>query len=118
MKYEIEIPRHTARLNQLMGRNKYAIASLKKRDRDIVAIVARMEGIPFATTKRRVSLHVRLGPRQRKGDADCPWHKSLLDALVQAGMLKDDSLKWCELGEVTYERAKVPSMRVTLEDVN
>jgi hypothetical protein len=44
-----------------------------------------------------------LGPRQRGADPDAYW-KSLLDALVHAGLLVDDSPKWCELGPVRFER--------------
>ena len=38
-------------------------------------------GIPRATGRRRVSLHIVLAPRQRAGDPDAFW-KSTLDALV------------------------------------
>jgi hypothetical protein len=36
---------------------------------------------------------------------------------VACGLLVDDSPRWCDTGTVTYDRASLPSMRVTLEDL-
>lgn len=86
--YRIEIPAHTSRLNELLGNWRRA-AARKKRDRQLVALACLAAGVPPAEGKRRVSLIVGLGPRQRC-DPDC-WHKSLLDSLVACKVLRNDS---------------------------
>jgi len=45
-------------------------ARLKRRDRDLLALFAKLGSVPKATGKRRVSLVLTLAPRQRAGD--CP----------------------------------------------
>ena len=59
---------------------------LKKADREVVGLHARLSGIPPATGRRRVSLVLTLAPRQRGGDPDAYW-KSTLDALTACGLL-------------------------------
>lgn len=113
--YRIEIPCHTARLNELLGCWRKA-ARLKRRDRQTVALACLAARVPPAEGKRRVSLIVGLGPRQRC-DPDC-FHKSLLDALVRCGALRNDSSAWVELGPVEMARAPRPMMTVVLEDLD
>ena len=72
--------------------------------------------IPVATTKRRVDLHITLGPRQREGDDD-NWWKSVLDALVHAKMLIDDNRRWCEYGTPTFDRGPEKATVITLTDI-
>ncbi len=115
----IEIPQwHPAKLNQLVGCHWAVRSKLKKRDWQIIALYA--SGYrSMATTaagKRRVSLVITLAPRQRGGDPDSYW-KSLLDALVHAGLLVDDSPKWCELGPVEYRRGSEMATTIILEDL-
>lgn len=115
-KYVLRLQGHTARLNELLGHWAKA-ARLKKRDRQWIALESRNQEIPLATGKRRVSLVVVLGPRQRRPmDPDALW-KSLLDSCVHAGLLLDDGPRWCILGTVDYERGPHSEMRVVLEDV-
>jgi Holliday junction resolvase RusA-like endonuclease len=71
---------------------------------------------PLATSKRRVDLRITLGPRQREGDED-NWWKSVLDALVHAKMLIDDNRRWCERGEVSFERGKERATLIELTDL-
>lgn len=57
-----------ARLNQLMAGHWARSFTLKKGDRQLIALAARLQDIPLATGRRRVSLVLTLGPRQRAGD--------------------------------------------------
>lgn len=110
----MEIPNwHPARLNQLLGNWRKA-GRLKRADREILTLYSRYK--KTATGKRRVSLAIVLGPRQRGGDPDC-WWKSTLDGLKHAGMILDDSKERVELGSVTYERGSQKATRITLEDL-
>lgn len=97
---------HPARLNQFMGRHWSGGHKLKKLDREVLFLATgptckynQYEG------RRRVSLHLILKPGQRSGDPDAYW-KSLLDALVACHALRNDSNRYCELGPVTFGRAK------------
>lgn len=113
--YTLPLEGHTARYNEFKG-NRWKESRLKKRDREWVAIIAKSYGIPPAIGKRRVSVEVILGPRQRSGDED-NWDKSLRDALKQAKLIKDDSPKWLEWERIKFVRGKAPAMRIRLEDV-
>lgn len=114
-RYTFSFPGHVARLNQLLGDWRRA-ARLKARDRRIIGLAVLAAGIPRAAAKRRVSLTITLGPRQRGADPDA-YFKSTLDSLVHCGMLKDDSRHWCELGPVSYSRGPVAQTTITLEDI-
>jgi hypothetical protein len=94
---------HPARLNAWDGRHWAVRARLKRADREIIGLYARLAGIPPATGKRRVSLRLTLGPRQREPDPDA-FFKSVLDALVHAGLLVDDDRHGVELGDVAFQR--------------
>jgi hypothetical protein len=107
---------HPVTLNQLVAWPWPMVRRRKKNDREIVGGEALARRVPRATGKRRVGLHLILGPRQRGCDVDA-YHKSLLDALVAAGLLIDDSPRWCELAPVTYERATRRAAVITLEDI-
>jgi hypothetical protein len=97
---------HPARLNQFVGRHWSAAHKLKKLDREIVSLaVGPTCKYAHFHHRRRVSLRIVLKPGQRKCDPDAYW-KSLLDALVATHVLRDDSDRWCVLGEVTFTRAK------------
>jgi hypothetical protein len=58
-----------------------------------------------------------LGPRQRGGDPDA-YFKSVLDALVRAGLLIDDNRQGAELGDVTFARGLARRTEIVLEDVS
>lgn len=76
-----------------------------------------LAGVPRADdtqARRRVSV-VYHQPRGPAADPDARW-KHLLDALVNAGLLVDDSPKWCELGSVETVRGPRQTV-ITLEDV-
>ena len=116
MRHEITIDGwHPARLNQWDGRHWAVRSKAKAVDRDVIALACRTTGVPVATGKRRVSLGIILGPRQRGGDPDAYW-KSLLDALKHAGSILDDRKECLELGPVTYSRGPRKATVITLED--
>ncbi len=108
---------HPARLNLLLGGHWSQGHRLKRADRQMIALAAKLQGIPPATGKRRVSLTLTLAPRQRAGDPDS-YFKSLLDALTHAGLLLDDNRQGVELGKVTFERGPVRQTTVLLEDLS
>ena len=107
---------HPARLNQWDGCHWSRRSRLKKADRELIACYARLAEIALATGKRRVSLHLTLGPGQRAGDPDSYW-KSLLDALTHAGLLVDDNRQNVELGPVHFVRGETCETLVILEDL-
>jgi Holliday junction resolvase RusA-like endonuclease len=55
--------------------------------------------------------------RGRERDPDASW-KSVLDGLVHARMLIDDSRKWCKLGDVTFERGSERATTIQLTDID
>ncbi len=102
--YKLRIDRwQPARLNALMNCHPKTRGRLKKADRNLVGGYALMNRFPLATTRRRVDLHITLGPRQKEGD-EGNWWKSVEDALVQARLLIDDNRRWYQRGTVTFDR--------------
>lgn len=116
--YVVVIPRwHPRRLNELLACRHWGKRHrLKKADQNMVAAYCHQAGVPLAAGKRRVSLRITLGPRQRGADPDAYW-KVLLDALVECGRLKDDSRQWCEVTPVEYDRGPERVTTITMEDV-
>lgn len=105
---------HPIALNKLMG---HWAERAKRKAGDRAIIWGESYGARRATGKRRVSLEIILGHKQRGCDPDAYW-KSLLDALVHAKLLINDNRQNCELGPVTFSRdAKRWGTRVTLEDL-
>jgi len=84
-------------------------------DADLVAVLAMQAGIPKARGKRRLSLAVTTNTNVAP-DAD-NLLKAMLDALVKARLLIDDSPRWVELAGISVSRADRRETRITLEDV-
>lgn len=105
-----------ATLNELMRGHWAHRSRLKRRDRCAVALFARLAGLSAAAGKRRVSVSITYSGRQQAADVDAYW-KSLLDALVAAGLLVDDSPAWCEIGEVRQARGETTATVIELENV-
>lgn len=103
-------------LNQLINRHHMAAHRLKKTDAQLLQRMAQCQGVPAATGKRRVSLVIILPPRRRAPDPDAFW-KSLLDGLVRAGLLRNDSQHWVECSPVEFARGQRLCSYVTLEDI-
>lgn len=116
MTYTFTFPGHCATVNQLYAGHWGRKAKLKRRDRDIVGIAVKVAGVPRATGKRRVSIHLTMGYKMRTPDPD-GIYKSLLDSLVQCGALLDDRKETCEITPPTFGRGKVAETVVVLEDV-
>lgn len=106
---------HPTLLNKLVNNHWATAAKYKKHDRQMVASYTHT--FPKAAGKRHVTLQIVLGYRQKGGDVDAYW-KSLLDGLVSAGMLVDDSRHYCETAPVKFTRNRDDwGSRITLEDV-
>ncbi len=103
-------------LNKLTGRHWGPGHRRKKHDKEVIALAVALCGIPPATRRRRVSLTVVLGKGDRSPDPDA-LHKSLRDALVACGALKNDSTKWVEGDDPRFARGRELVSFVTLENV-
>lgn len=115
MTHTLTIPGWRPRtVNELLGNWRRA-SRLKKADREIIGVAAHQAGIPKAAGRRKVTVTVTVRPQGGIPDGDNLW-KSLLDALVHAGMLRDDSQAWCQLGEMGVDRGE-PKTVIVLEDV-
>ena len=125
-------------LNRLM-RNRYAAARLKKRDTRMVSFYAlavpcvalcksekvarKAVGISGPQKndpepcRRRVRLAIQLAPKQRGCDDDA-FYKTVLDALVNCGLLVDDSRTWCEpVLPIVWSRGERMATTIVLEDI-
>jgi hypothetical protein len=115
--HRLDIPAWTPTLlNVLLHVHALEAARLKRHDREAVTLFARLNGIPKATGPRRVSVELHGWPRGRLPDPDAPL-KSLLDALVSAGLLVDDGPRWCVIGDVRMIRGVDRRTVVMLEEL-
>jgi len=101
-------------LNKLMNSHWGKASRLKKMDRETIGLFFRE--IPPATRKRRISMLIVLSPKMRAPDPDS-FEKSLRDALVQCGVLRNDSHLWVEGQPVEFARGKSLVTFITLEDI-
>jgi hypothetical protein len=112
--YTFEIPDWTpCPVNALMQRVATRIRR-KKEARMLVVAYALNADIPKASSKRRVRLTITAPGRLPDPDGVL---KSMLDCLVAARLLVDDSGDWCELGQVKVERGPARMTCVQLEDL-
>lgn len=89
--YMLVLPRWRPPLqNEYRGRHWSVAHRLRCTATDILAAHALQQRVPRATGRRRLTLSVRLAPRQKRWDRDAS-DKLLLDALINAGLLIDDS---------------------------
>jgi Holliday junction resolvase RusA-like endonuclease len=141
--YILEIPgHHFARDNQLIGCHPCTASSRKSRDKAAVAranmiCAVPLVAIPPAERAVRKELNISLDlpndprPRRRRVSVvatdpaysrpQCrpdplAIYKSLLDSLVHAGLLVDDSGVWCEPVPAVY-RAGEKMTTIYLEDI-
>jgi hypothetical protein len=113
-RHELVIPNWTpATLNQLTRGRFSDRVKLAKADKEMVGTYFKMSDIPGATTPRRVSLKITVGPGERRCDPDGLW-KSSLDALKACGAIVNDSAVWVQLGGIEWERAETMAGRQTL----
>jgi hypothetical protein len=78
-------------------------------------VVAALWDGPRATVRRRVTIVIVLGPRQRGADPDA-YFKATGDALKDCGALVGDSKEWVEWLPVRYERGESAGTIIELED--
>ena len=115
--YTLVIPRYLVpTTNQLFRGTLRRRMRLGRECRELVAGYFAGSGIPRAEGRRRVSLRLTLGPRNRPRDVDSSW-KAALDACVRCGALVDDSPAWCELGTFEAVRGPEPATAIVLEDL-
>lgn len=112
--YTLEVPGWRPTLDNELKGHPLQAHRRKRKDADMIAVAALAYGVPAARGKRRVGLSIR-GRFGRFPDPLAPW-KSLLDALVTAGLLVDDAAAWCEVTPVVYSRGERRTI-ITLEDV-
>jgi hypothetical protein len=113
--YTITIPDHTPlALNRLLRIHPRRRGKVLRGEANLVAAYAYLTGVPRATGRRRVALQVTMPGCGI--DPDAAW-KSLLDALVTCGLLRDDSAAWCELGPVAITRGAYRKTIIILEDM-
>lgn len=116
--YVIEIPDFLpATVNDLLRMHWAPRNRLLKEEAQLVALYARLAGVPPASCRRRVTIAFRApgGRRAKVGDPEARF-KGLLDALVKCGCLVDDSDEFLDLMPRVRERGAVRTL-IVLEDL-
>lgn len=103
-------------LNKLLTRHWAAAGRLKRQDQLTILDAVRAYGVPPADTKRRVELTVIYPKGKRMYDKDA-FDKSLHDALVTTGAIKNDSPAWLEAAEPVYARGDSLCSYITIQEV-
>ncbi len=104
--------------NEDRGHHWSVKARIAKAVRGVVAFHAKRQGVPLATTPRSVGMRLVLPKGQRSFDKD-NIQKTIRDALKHAGLLVNDSPKWCHEGPIEYVRhaGALRETFVILEDI-
>lgn len=111
--YIITIPDYLPQRLNVLLRSHWAVRGRAQKEADhLVCAYGMLSRVPKATTRRRVRL-IFFGARS---DPDSRM-KLLLDALVHAGLLVDDSGKWCELATPRNEKGP-KATRIILVNVD
>jgi len=117
MKHIIEIENWTPHtLNKLMGCHYRQAARYKASDTQVIGVYAKKTNTPKAQGKRHMTLEVVKAGAGRLADPDA-YFKSVLDALVRIGLLRDDSSHWVEWSQPIIRRGKETKTIITLEDI-
>lgn len=117
MRWTMDIPSWSPTpLNKLINSHWGTATKLKAMDKDVIARSKMVGGIPDATCKRRVELLIVHPPGKRFPDPDA-FHKSLGDALVHCGLLRNDSHLWVELTQPEFARGESLRTVITLTDL-
>jgi len=104
-------------LNKYTDRHWAVRKRAKDADASEVALACRFHGTTVAAVKRRVRVLIVLPKGQRACDPDAV-QKSLGDALVKCGALKNDSRIWVEWAPVEFTRGERLTTFLTLEDMS
>lgn len=107
---------HPAPVNKLLTSHWSKAGKMKRVDKFMIKDVAMAYGIPVATVKRRVELYLVYAPKERAVDPDASW-KSLLDALVGSGIIKNDSHVWVDYASPVVMRGPHRRCFITIQDV-
>lgn len=91
------------RLNLKLRRHWSAEGRVKKASKAEIHAAALLCGRPTTERPRKVTLYLLLGAGRKCIDPDAAW-KDLLDGLVDAGCLVDDSPAWCRIDGPHYLR--------------
>jgi hypothetical protein len=112
--YSIHISNwHPTPVNKIINSYWSIAHRLKKADKAMVYFYGK--DIPKAEGKRSVKLLITLGKGQHGCDPDA-YNKSLLDALVYCGLLKNDSKELVELQPVEFKRGE-KATTIVLEEI-
>lgn len=103
-------------LSVLMHKHWRTAANIKKKEAKRIAAAFLASGCTGAIGKRKLTMHIRLAPKQRAFDADNVW-KGTKDGLKRCGAIKDDSPKWVDHESPTYSRGATMATTLILEDV-
>lgn len=115
--WTLDIPGwHPNPLNKIMG-HWGKTHKLKSKDRAVITSACMAYGVEKAIGKRRVDLLVVYPKGKRSHDKDA-WWKSLCDALVCSGALRDDTMNYVEHGVVEYAKGESLRTVITLTDLN
>lgn len=106
-----------ASVNQLLQRHWALAAKLKKNDQEVVSRAVMAYGVPRASGKRKVSILILIPKGLRTKDPDA-YYKSLLDALVRSGALRDDTRNYVEISQPRFGKGEILETFITLEDVD
>lgn len=123
MRYELKLPavpslnHYYGNRNSAHGRQRYVTSDGKAFKREVVAMVMQQRAAYAINNRLHVSVTHFWKKDRRRRDLDNYW-KPLLDALVQAGVMEDDSLidKITAIRGVTMEDR--PFCVVELEEVD
>lgn len=99
----IQIPGYLPPSDNELKRHWGVRQKIKSSDKATIAAAVMVHGTMPASTKRKVSLYIVLPAGKRRSDKTNNW-KIILDSLVAAGALVDDSPNWFEPGYVSYAR--------------
>ncbi len=100
--WTMTVPQWTpALLNDVMGKHWQRAHKIKRKQAEMLAVYARLQDVPRATGKRKLSVTCYGWPTGRIPDQDAIW-KLLLDSLVRAQLLTDDGPSGLE-GAATVE---------------
>jgi len=103
-------------LNRYTDRHWAVRKRAKDADSATVELFCRQSGISPASVKKRVRVLIVLPKGKRACDPDA-IQKSLGDALVRCGALKNDSHLWVEWAPVEFARGGRLATFLTLEDM-
>jgi hypothetical protein len=117
-RYELHIPGWRPALdNELFRLHWSRRLSRKRHDAQVLATAALALGVPRATGPRRLGVTI-YGRYHRGAVPDDPApYKSLLDGLVHAGLLVDDSAEYLELVWPPHYLPGPRATHLTLEEI-